>query len=258
MIDRQAQLAKQAGESQEAHRAFLLWLMQAPGRRSLRASARALKYSETHVRGWKKIFHWDERMQAIGAGADTLAARAYVAAYHRLHASREVEVVRPYMVVQYVLPEGPAPGLAPPPPLEGEARAIDIHREIEADEAAARSQKRTRTILDAAEARLAQQLMDNRKLYKVSIQDLLVIHRIRRELGGAQGAGGTGNPLATSVRVEKAAENGGDVLGALAEDHAEMGLILATLREHVDHSNVLPFPGGRQLAATGTDDAGQG
>lgn len=257
-MDRQSQLIQQTGESVKAHRAFLLWLMQAPGRRSLRAAARAIDYSETMLRNWRKANRWHEREQAMGAGADALAARAYATQYHRLTASKEVALVQQNMVVQYAPPGGPAPGLAAGPaqaegaPLTEKAKAVQLHEQVSVEEMRARRTRSLHAILDGATARVAEALAANK--IKVTVQDMLAVQRMRRELEAGTVATGNGNPMATSVRVEQAATKGGDVLGALAEDHAELGLILGTLQAATEASNVLPFPGGRQQAVAAGDE----
>lgn len=257
-MDRQSHLTQRPGESLAAHRAFLLWMMQAPSKRSSRATARAMDYSDARVRQWRQLYGWEERSQAMGAGSDTLAARAYAMQYHRLSASKEVALVAKYMVVQYLPPGSPAPGLAAgppqaaPPPLSEKAKAVELHDHAAEEEVRGRRTRQTHLILDAVTARLADALGRDKdgklKPFKVGVPDLLVVQKLRRDLDANTVAGGTGNPLATSVRVEQAAQSGGDVLGALAEDHAELGLILGTLQTATEASNVLPFPGGRQVA----------
>lgn len=251
-MDRQSQLTQRDGESQAAHRAFLLWLMQEPAKRSARAAARAIDYSDAMIRQWKTKFEWQQRAEATGAGSDTLAARAYSTLYHRVAASKEIALVQKYMVVTYLPPDAAAPGLgtAPPPPkpeLSEPAKAIQLHG-TSAEEAVTRRNKRIDQILDGVIVRIGEAVTDNK--LKVSVGDLLTINKVRREMQTVSTSGGTSSQLATSVRVENAIAAGENVLDALIEDHEELGLIFQVLKESDEHSNVLPFPGGRVQAKT--------
>lgn len=236
-----------AREHEKAHRAFLLWMMQDPGKRSIRAAAHAVGYSDAMLRKWAVLHKWAEREMAIGAGADALAARYYSTHYHHVRKGKEVDqFVQGRMAIQYLGPDASAPGLASGPPLavpvpmSSKSRAIELHGDIHEDRVVKRK-KQLHMVLDAAVVRIQESITKNKMRYSVS--DLVTVTKLRRELEAGSMGAQTSNPMATSIRVEKAAAEGGDILAALAEDHDELGLILATLATATEASNVLPFPG---------------
>lgn len=247
------QLIAQPGEHREAHRAFLLWLMQDPGQRSARGTARAIGFSEAMVRRWMVEKKWMDRASAIGAGGDSMAARYYAQHYHGIKASKEVGVIQSRMQVQYLPPDAAAPGLAsgppmaPPPPMSEKAKAVQLHETDAAEDKNVRRKRQLHQILDATTARVGEALLSGK--LKPSVQDLLVVSRLRKELEVGALPVGTSNPMASSVRVEQATAKGGDVLAALADDHEELGLILGILATATEASNVVPFPGGRATPA---------
>jgi len=255
--DRTAQLARRKGETADAHRGFLLWMMQAPARRSKRATAKAVGKSEAAARLWHRDNQWQARAEAVGLGGETLAARAYAVLYHPSKGPGEVTKILHLMTVEYV---GPSGTTAPPPPkLTIPVRKREERRQATEEEAGVLRRRRLELILDAAEGRLAEQLKNDKT--KVAIADLVTIVRLRRELGDGPTAAQMRDPLATSIRVEEALRSGQDPMDAMQADLDEMGLILATLRNHQQESNVLPFPGGRpdlRVLMGGTGTAGPG
>ncbi len=235
------QIDKRPGEKVHSHRAFLLWLMQAPSKRSIRATARAVGKSDTALNGWKLTFGWVDREKAIGVGADSLAARAYAARYHSVKGMVEVSRIIHLMAVEYVGPQGNVPTPVKQPTTDTQKE--EAVRETKAKAEDLTNKQRLAMLLDAAEGRLAEALKDNK--VRVNVADLATLVRLRKEVHEGPTAAQIKDPLATSIRVEDAAKAGIDALVALQEDLAEMALIVSTLQVSQAESNVLPFPGGQ-------------
>ena len=72
-------LAPRRGESAEHHRAFLLWAMQEPSRRSYRATSRALDLGDITIRRYASRFKWKERVKV--EASDRLAWKEYLGRY---------------------------------------------------------------------------------------------------------------------------------------------------------------------------------
>lgn len=245
-------------EKVDHHRAFLLYAMQAPDKRSQRAVSRALGCSGTAVRKWMAKHGWDDRLNDPEHVKH--AAELYAAEYHRIHGGKEVWVIEENLGVPY------------PEPREEEksqvARSVDLYEKVEKDAEISRymresgdRSRRLKTVLDVTLAQLGKQLVAGD--IKVKPSDLgtvirghqLIEEAERRRISMLPSAdqeseAGSGENVATSQRVMQAQSDGGDVLRALEEDAEELLLVLRTMRTHEQESNVVRFP-SRGKAAQG-------
>ncbi len=89
------------GEPPEDHRAFLLWCMQSPAKRSKRLTAKASGLSEPTIRRRYKKWHWPERAKATAGavGSDTLAWRQYLLDYVEVFRLEGVATVQANMAI---------------------------------------------------------------------------------------------------------------------------------------------------------------
>ena len=89
-------LARRKGESELAHRALLIYGMQTPKKRNMRATARAVEKANSTVRGWLKKFEWEARI--VQPTADAEAQQLYRALYFEKVGMREIAMVEKNIV----------------------------------------------------------------------------------------------------------------------------------------------------------------
>lgn len=276
-------LNRRDGENERAHRGFLLWAMQAPDARNMRAVARATKTSDNSVRKWRKGWMWDYRTE--DPTSDVQAATMYAALYHRATGGAEVTLVAEWMGFEYVPPgtEGSEVEDVKPSPL---AQAVDAHLENDqriAKTADQRRRERLEAVLDLSETAILNDLLNDQKAsvagvggrpagftdeewlalpakartllaapaerkVKLKVADVQHIVRARAYLNATKAPVGDskasqGQNVARSRLVERMIEQGADPAVALQAEYVELGLILDTLRDHASSSNVVRFPG---------------
>lgn len=220
-------LQKRPEEHYYSHRAFLLWCMCDPERRMKKAIAEAMGYTSVAISRWFKDYFWSQREAMIPANhLPSKAGRAYLALYSRSQGTSEVKRLEGYLLTSY-------PGVTSL--IDGE-----LVRSTDPDE-------RMRKLLDQVEERIQRRVED--LTVPVGIKELEELEaakklRIRIESMGkipvAKAA--DKNPLATSVRVERAIAKGVDPMLAIQEDHEELGMILQVMKASQELSNILPFP----------------
>ena len=76
-------LARLEDEKEQAHRAFLLFAMQAPKKRSQRCVSKAVSVSAPTIGDWKKRFMWEERIKEAGPAHDSIAQKTYNELYFK-------------------------------------------------------------------------------------------------------------------------------------------------------------------------------
>lgn len=261
---------KAEGEGERHHRAFLLYAMQDPNNRSLRAVCRATKASDNSVRKWREKYRWEDRM----GDPETCrhACDLYAELYHAKSGGREIGVIRDRLGSPYVAPDEEAKSEL--------ARAVDLHEQLDRESAAAafnrkaaERNKKLQQVLDAQLAVIGAQLAQvGREIAKAQqegrpvelpagmaikpsdvstvIRGLEMLERSEaRRLamlpsGGDddQGGGQGGQVVPVSQRVLQAREQGGDELAAIEDDLEELLMIVRTAREHERSSNVIPLP----------------
>mgnify|MGYP003641895887 CR=1 FL=1 len=210
-----------------AHRGLLLYVMQTPEKRSLRAVARAVGRSESTVRGWSKNWAWDFRSEV--SQAEETAISIYRAHYLRAHGTTEL----PEVEENITLPLSASPAQEPPP--SSVARDIQqaddkVRSEIlRRRETKQRTRKKHVDLVDGALGYLVKQLQDGK--IRANLRDIPVLLQTRSLLTGEGDQSASNGSLGVeTVRVRMARESGGDLLEAMLQDVAEIGVILGALK----------------------------
>ena len=211
------------------HRGLLLFAMQHPERRSVRAVARALSVSESTIRGWVKQKDWDLRCD--GPEAEEHA----VALYRRLYLQDHGPVELPEVADRVSVPMSANPRQQPPPTSVSEdIRASDqkVQREILRRRANDRAIREKHVgLVDGALGYVVKELQDGK--IRASLRDIPTLLSCRALLTGEgvlAGQGADGMAAVETVRVRATREAGGDVLEAMYEDIEEFRLIIGVLR----------------------------
>jgi hypothetical protein len=238
------------------HRAFLLFAMQDPDLRSLRAAAKGVEKSEGALRNWRTRWRWDERMQAEanGAAAQARALQLYRDHYAYHHRGRDVASVAHRMSAPLL------PAAEPPPKVT--VRGVTggaSEREPDAGQAASPlgdlPQTKALTSRQLQVLQLAEKGWDHLMVefwrsvkagnVKIGPREALLISReqsrLRQEIDflsatgapaptTAQGSNGSAPaPLEPTHRVREAERLGRSVTSALLEDAEELVGILRTI-----------------------------
>lgn len=216
-------LGRKRGESELAHRSLLLYCMQTPKKRNMRATARAVDRSNSTVRGYAKTWDWGERMK--GATRDAEAQQLYRQLYFDKVGMAEIAMVEKNIVAPIsVMGNSPRP------------IADTIQRTIEETKAPKKStvfeeeiKRKHLALVDAGIGYIAQGLKagDIRR----SLRDLPLLMTLRRELTGEglKDEDKSGMPVIESARVRYAKQTGGDIVEAMFEDAQELVAILGAL-----------------------------
>jgi len=234
-------LERWTGERRECHRAMLLWAMQNPADRSLRAVGRAMGRSDGGMRNWQRSQCWKHRVAAYNEDADQVALDVYRREYMKDFGSLEL----PHVAHAVVVPLGT--DLNSPAAKAAHASAIHVKsaldrathaveqataqvvREHRADEAD--MTKRHIHLVDASLGLIARKLKADE--IRVGVRDIPVLLECRdklvRAVSGAQN--GAAGPVVESARVAHAKASGGDVVCAMYEDAEELVVILGALRQ---------------------------
>jgi hypothetical protein len=245
---------RQERESKLHHRALILYAMQDPGRRSVRAVAPGIGRAESVVRGWVTKERWAERVEAEGVTVQARACQLYRELYHAEWRLRDVAgPVEARMSV-------PVLAMAPPPTpgKPGEATSQVVSEDRETRESRTGKQVRPSELSDRA--RLEQQLRGHRGILErllkdfadrlvgkpgvgpkpiAKISDALQAMKVHREISELVGdlSPGTANPTATetSFRVREAERLGKNTTEALLDDVLELATILRTMLDAEEH-----------------------
>ncbi len=242
-------LDQRHGEKPKHHRGFLLWAMQSPDRRSLRATARAIGVSDSTIRAWKVKHVWDSRVMDDATG-EVRAAQAYAATYHRTMGGRDVALLAHLMDVPYI---GPTDDIK-----TATAKAADLHDEVKRETVGSKRRVRLQAIVDGMISALGIQLAevdeDGKPKFKMKPNDLPHILRalgmVDTMLGpqvheGVEGP--AGDRVDVSERVRQAEARNEPVLPALREDTEELLLLIGVLEEHEAQKREQPAGDGGQV-----------
>lgn len=233
-------IERRIGERRAHHRAMLLYGIQDPSRRSIRAVARAVGKSEGAIRGWRDRGEWIQRLASVGAGSDQAALDLYRATYMTDFGSTELPLVADRVAV----PIGGTTLADPTARAIHEAavasRTVVAGSVVAAEQAtAAAIADRRRSIredadrhirlLDASLGLIARKLRADE--VRVGVRDIPVLLECRDRLvgiaAGTLGAGAASTP--ESVRVKAARAAGTDLVAALLDDAEELVVILRAL-----------------------------
>ena len=207
------------------HRGLLLFAMQHPDNRSLRAVARATGKSESTARGWQRRNDWGER--AKGPTAEEEAIALYRRLYLKLHGAVELPEVADRVVVPMSAQIGQEP---PSSEVAEDIRQSDqiVSREInrrKVNDEKARDQHVS--LVDGALGYVVGEMKAGR--IRASLRDIPSLLQAREILTGGNRAGEGVAPSET-VRVRTTRQAGGDVLEAMWEDIEEMRVVIGALR----------------------------
>ena len=229
-------------ERADWHRAMLLWAMQTPAERSVRATARAHGVTEGSIRKWKRVRRWEHRVAFHGDEADQVALDLYRDLYMADFGKLEI----PH-VAKGIIRELGSVHIKDDPVMATVQLARDriskatgkTMREVEQAVAqtartkqvdARKDAERHMKLVDGALGVIARKMKANE--IKVSVRDIPILLECRERLVRvAAGPAGDGHGIVVdSARVKYAKETGGDVLDAMFTDAEECVLILGALR----------------------------
>jgi len=246
--DERHPLARRTGEPPVLHRALLLFVAQHPERRAKTATARAVNRSESWVRKWAKKFEWDQRIRDSGTAGPSRALAIYEHLYMPDQGRVELACIEDRLRAP-VLPDGvvnrgtsnadPATALEPPPaPLRSPGRKPGAKNRPRANPELAIVRKGA-TLIDAAIALAAKDLVsaDAIRKMRVTAKDIPGLISARRRLerdrmrleSPEEAAAGRTVAVPESYRVRSARVTGGDVMGALADDVADLNITLQAI-----------------------------
>lgn len=222
-----ATLERLSRERLVLHRGLLLYAMQHPEKRSLRAVARAVGRSESTIRGWAKTWSWDLRIEV--SQCEETAISIYRRDYLPEHGATEL----PEVEENVALPLSASPAQEPPPStVVADLRKADakVQKEIlRRRDDRKKTRRKHVDLVDGALGYLVKQLQDGK--VRANLRDIPVLLQTRALLTGeAEDVGATGSLGVETARVRIARESGGDVLEAMWQDLDECRVILGALR----------------------------
>ena len=244
-------LERRRKENERQHRGLLLYAMQHPDYRSVRAVARAVDRSDASVRAWVKTKDWLSRVDF--AMAEYAGVALYRQLYFAEHSEHDLAEVADKVVVSMSL----APNEQPPEPtVVSDLRAAD---QIARDEIARRRSAKQKVrdehtmLVDGALGYLVSQLEQGK--VRASLRDIPALLKARSVLAGEETEVDAGEAAVETVRVRQARELGGSVVEAMAQDLRELQVIVSALQaqEEIDTGAVFD-----EVEKVSGEDAGPG
>ena len=222
-------LARLKDEKEQAHRAFLLFAMQAPKKRSQRAVSKAVSVSAPTIGDWKKRFKWEDRIKEAGPAHDSIAQKTYNELYFKKMGMRELAVVE-----KKILAPISVVGTTPKPIAETVIKTVEKSVNTV-------NENKGSTLFDEQLKAKHLDLVDRSIQYisdsllagdvKVTLKDLPVMLELRDNLTGkereADQNGGT--IIVETIRVKDAKKSGGDLIEAMLDDSRELVAIFEAL-----------------------------
>lgn len=242
---RPERLERWMGERRDRHRGLLLWAMQSPYERSMRAVARAMGKSEGTIRNWRAQGCWELRAKGHEESVDQDALDLYRAEYMADFGTIELPHVARYIVrtLGAIDLNDPAAQAAHDARVRTANAIPKAKKEVEQATAQAvaenkRDQKedaeRHIRLVDASLGVIAKKLRADE--VRVSVRDIPVLLECRERLvrvvsGAIESANGK---VIETARVQYAKEVGGDLIVAMHEDAVELVAILGALKTSRD------------------------
>jgi len=216
------------GETAKHHRAFLLYAMQAPKKRSMRATGQAVGCSTPSISDWKKKFNWADRMLNAGPAHDSIAQRTYHELYFEEMGMREIAVVEKRIVnVQSIVSTTTKEiGTAVQDTVKESKELINQDRkETRFDE---QMKARHLDLVDRSIQYISDALLSGD--VKVTLKDLPTMLELRDNLTGKEKENeNKGSVIIETIRVKDAKANGGDLIDAMLADSQELVAIFTAL-----------------------------
>lgn len=237
-------------ERELAYRALLLYAMQHPIKRSLRAVARAIRRSQPTTQTMAFRQYWAERVDSPTAEVDA------VRLYRELYIVDWGQVELPEVEGNVAVPWGPGMQQAhfiPKSPAQEAVRAADqvvVEGILKKRKAEDEIREKHIGLVDGGLGYVVREMNAGR--IKASLRDIKTLLEARAILTGeADHVGASGDVTQIeSPRVRAARASGGDVLDAAAEDIAEMEALVRALRVRREPMDAAESAEGLRLAGS--------
>lgn len=228
-------LARLKDEKEQAHRAFLLYAMQAPKKRSQRSVSKAVSVSAPTIGDWKKRFEWEERIVKGGPAHDVVAQKLYNELYFKKQGMREIAVIEKKIIAPISVV-----GTVPRPIAEQVSQTVE-------KSVSTVKENRESTLFDNQLKARHLDLVDRSIKYisdsllagdvKVTLKDLPVMLELRDNLTGKEKEESkSGSIIVETIRVKDAKKNGGDLIEAMLDDSKELVAIFEALSFQGKHA----------------------
>jgi len=214
-------LHRRQGEPERAHRAFLLWTMQAKMNRNKRAVSRAIKKSHTTISNYLTKFEWELRVTSLSDESE--AQQLYRSLYMSKFAMTEISAVQKYIATPLS-----TSGTLDRSIGESVQKAVKDTSAKDGTVHEKEVQRKHIMLLDAAIGYIAQGLKAGDM--KRQIRDLPVLIQLRKQIAEVENSARASGIVYESIRVKEAKESGENVVEAMYEDAKELAAILGSLR----------------------------
>jgi len=232
------------GEKVSHHRAFLLWAMQDPDKRSGKRVAVGMNRRDNVIWTWSKRWKWADRVAIYGLSSQARAIQAYKKLYQSTFSLHEIAMVEQNMSVPFAT-------FSPPPDEDGmgDAARLAVRHTLEEgddkagspipsrNDPAARAQAVLRKgllILEAAITRYGKAIASDKDaralIRKMDPARMMREYReLTTTLGDLTPAQANGVALEPSYRVQLARRRGESIVTAMREDAEEAFSVLRAL-----------------------------
>jgi len=214
-------LGRKPRESEVAHRALLLYCMQTPKKRNMRAVSRAVERSNTTVRQYSQTWEWQSRM--VGPTRDAEAQQLYRQLYFDKVGMKEIA-----MIEENIVSPISVMGNTSRPVADTIQRTIAETQPQKSNVFTKEIKRKHLALVDAGIGYIAQGLKEGD--IKRSLRDLPLLMTLRRELTEENKDKNANTiQIIESARVRIAKANGDDIVEAMFEDAQELVAILGAL-----------------------------
>jgi len=221
-------LARYDGEKEQAHRAFLLFAMQAPKKRSQRAVSKAVSVSAPTIGDWKKRFVWEDRIKQGGAAHDVVAQKLYNELYFKKQGMREIAVIEKKIIAPISV-VGTVPKAIAETVIQTVEKSVSTVNKNKGSTLFDNQMKaRHLDLVDRSIRYISDSLMSGE--VKVTLKDLPVMLELRDQLTGKEKEESKGGSIIIeTIRVKDAKKSGGDLIEAMLDDSKELVAIFEAL-----------------------------
>ena len=230
-------LARLKDEKEQAHRAFLLYAMQAPKKRSQRAVSKSVSVSAPTIGDWKKRFKWEERILQGGPAHDAIAQKTYNELYFKKMGMRELAVIE-----KKILAPISVVGTTPKPIAEAVIKTVEksvstVNEDKQSTLFDEQMKARHLDLVDRSIQYISDSLLSGD--VKVTLKDLPIMLDLRDQLTGKEKDSDQngGSIIVETIRVKDAKKSGGDLIEAMLDDSRELVAIFEALSLQGKHPN---------------------
>ena len=204
-------------EGKNAYRAFLLWAMQAEGKRTLNPIAKGMELTYQTINQYRRTWNWDVRIEK-----EQLVDQKCQAIYRKLffdeYGMREIS-----MVEKNILAPVSVLGNTPRDIADAVDKAIGKTNRPKSDMFTKEVKRKHLMLIDAAIGYIAAGIKSGD--VRRSLRDLPLLLQLRKEMTGEDVKNKSSGLAIESIRVRDAKANNGDIVEALYEDAVEMTAI---------------------------------